>query len=93
MSTQQEAFEAWAGDRYWFDSMPGIDTEYLYSQVQEHWLSWQAAQAAMPVAAVRVPMTREQADALETGWFRKVSDGRMAFIRAIEVHHGIGGKS
>ena len=93
MSAQREAFEAHV--LIWWRAINRDSTgDYVAAGTSDAWELWQAAQAAMPVPASRVPMTEEQAASFLDAWATSSGSLKLiGLIRAIESHHGIGTKS
>ena len=51
MNTPRKDFEAWAGPRgFTLSRFEHAPDEYIIASTRDAWLSWQAAQAAMPAA-------------------------------------------
>ena len=94
MITQREAFEAHAQARFLLlDRWATEPHEYHVRATNEAWIAWQAAQAAMPKPASRVPMTDAQLRELVPDWIghHLVKHFELPeLMRAVEAHHDIG---
>lgn len=102
MTTEREAFEAWAGKGLHLEQIPTgapFAGDYRSIVMQTRWDAWQAAcawQREQGESCARKPLAAQQLDALIERWVGGVElgDGEygsmVMFAAAVEREHGIG---